>query len=209
VYEYLYYERVLIAEHTDINDEAQTVMIAESEEPEEPKESKEPKESEEPKEIELTDPSPILAFKEFDTELFTKDLPAPLFIVTVPESISLTGGDNKLPITVSDMQGTLSQAVVVSFEGTQEPEAPGQQFILRNPEAAIRGYDGAFYYALSDYSGMSLRDSSRSIGAPVAVFKSDGTCSLHITPADPMKSNLMPSSPYTGHITFGIRLEET
>ena len=134
--------------------------------------------------------------------------PFPLYTVTIPKLLVLEPGENELPITVSGIEK--GQNVTITFEGTQEPTTGRlpPQFVLRNPDAPSLGYQETFGYELMDENGASLPNNPDSIGATLLVFARDDTESIQIRTADPERSNLLPGSPYTGNIVFGIKLAD-
>ena len=144
---------------------------------------------------------------------FTYDPSSPTYTVTIPATLTLTVGDNLLPIEVSATANLGGKNVVVTFEETQEFTGSGRYATTLWENGTIGSdsvrytlYDAAGQLAPYFFTSPELTE----IGFTLAEFTGDGTKNIrmeinenYITVSGvPVTQNV----PYTGYIVFGIAL---
>ncbi|GEM_PF-2300815 len=124
-----------------------------------------------------------------------------------------------LMVSASNAENLNGRKITITFEGsTLDDEG---QFCLKNTEAVANGYSPHLYYSLhaSPIVHHVFVPHGYSLGDKIVTFIDNDTCffianaylfvqGTPIKSFDNLESDIMPNSPYTGYIIFGIKLVE-
>jgi len=147
---------------------------------------------------------PAFAANETDAQTnLSFTLSSPSYTVTIPGTLDLVLGYNNLPVTVAAAQNLGGKTVTITFEGTQAFDL--DHYVYDLWPNGISSVDNARYALFTAGDNIPVvSTSSKPVGHILAEFTNNGTQEIVILV--PSGQSIVPDVPYTGSITFGIKL---
>ena len=134
---------------------------------------------------------------------FTYTAAVPSYTVTIPGTLDLVLGYNNLPVIVAAAQNLGGKTVTITFEGTQAFDL--DHYVYDLWPNGISSVDNARYALFTAGDNIPVvSTSSKPVGHILADFTDNGTQEIVILV--PSGQSIVPDVPYTGSITFGIKL---
>ena len=145
---------------------------------------------------------------------FTYDAPTPSYTVTIPAEITLSlDGPVSLAVEASNVENLGGRKIVVTHEDSSKAVIPYSMYTNERLAVSNANANGQYYSIL----GFSIGNSQLTLpdqGSVLLEFETNETKYLNfvmVTDAfssaeDFDATRILPNSPYTGWITFGIKL---